>query len=99
VDHQVQGPFEAEYGPREVVRIRRAEPPFALSVFMVFILPLILMAGFPLVLAIMPGEWAQKPGYIGLAGMLGLAAAFAVNFAVDRGIRRRFPATITRPKD
>ena len=94
--YRIAVPENSGYSPGQVVRIRHAVPPFGLSVFLLFILPLILMAGFPLLLSVLAGELAEKPVFITLAVFLGLLLAFAINYGVDRKIQKKYPASIIK---
>ena len=82
----------------EVVTVEIAEFPFAGSICMVFILPVVLMVLFPAVSTAI-GKAVDIPllckgWFVICAGISGFAAAFIFNFCIDRRFRRKYPPRI-----
>ena len=82
----------------DTVSVEIPEFPFAVSVIMVFILPLVFMVLFPAASVIIGSRMdiplLTRGWFVVCAGVSGFAAAFGLNFLIDRWFRRKFPLRI-----
>jgi hypothetical protein len=76
------------------------EIPFAASLFLVFILPLVLMVLFPAA-AVLIGKLADtdilsSAGSVVGAGILGFLLAILINFIINKKVFKKYPPYISR---
>jgi len=89
-------------GPGNIISVKIPKPPFFLSVFLIFILPVFLMAGIPAAGAAAAGKtgfvFLENIWGISLFAFLGLLIGAGIAFCVDRYIRKKYPPVISKQK-
>ncbi|MFH1708730.1 MAG: SoxR reducing system RseC family protein [Planctomycetota bacterium] len=101
--HRVPITDPTTFRPGDFARLSLPTPPFGLALALVFLLPLVLVAGLPLAalgLARATGsDLFTHPAAVAIAAALGLTAAVLINLGVNRAIIRRHPPRLEPAPD
>jgi len=101
--HRVPITDPTTFRPGDFARLNLPTPPFGLALALVFLLPLVLVAGLPLAalgLARATGsDLFTHPAAVAIAAALGLTAAVLINLGVNRAIIRRHPPRLEPTPD